>query len=152
MLYIHLNLCVTVYVCVDVRVSTYTPGRRGPCGWGREHWVQSGWVAWRHRRAAPWCQRPAGVCGSLTTGGGRGEGKEEEEEGDKGQRAKQGTGCWVRRPLSPCWVWSLCSRSPPRHHCSPSHSYAWKEKQKKQIKWGVMDREENRDTAGLCGP
>lgn len=132
-LYVNLNLCMTVciYVCVGEHTSsascTYIPGRRGPCGWGREHWAQSGWVAWCRQREALWCQRPAGVCGSLTAGWEKGEEKAE-EEGERGQRVKQGTGCWVHRPLSPCWAWSLCSRSPPRHHCSPSHSYAWKQK------------------------
>lgn len=111
--------CCVICVC-NLNVCT-VPGRHDPCGWGRGRWAPSGWAGWCRRRGAPWCQRTAGACGSLADGPEEVRGREGGEGGVR-QWETRVTGCWGRRPPSPCWAWSLCSRSPPRRRCSRSRS------------------------------
>lgn len=106
------------------------PGRHGPCGWGRVRLAQSGWAGCCRQREAPWCQRTAAVYGNLAAGLEMGE--EKGEVGETGQMVTQGRGCSGRRPQSPCWAWSLCSKSPPRRRYSPSHSYAYKQRDRRR--------------------
>lgn len=106
------------------------PGRHGPCGWGRVRLAQSGWAGCCRQREAPWYRRTAEVCGNLAAGLEKGE--EKGEVGETGRMATQGRGCSSRRPQSPCWAWSLCSKSPLRRRYSPSHSYAYEQRDRRR--------------------